>query len=117
MVRLLQEAASRGVAVGYVERLLAAAEQGWSELPVSDSPRVPSQKPSPRPEVQLIEPLSQRELQVLQLLTTSLSSSEIAEELSVAVSTVRSHTKSIFSKLNVHRRLEAVERARELGLL
>jgi LuxR family maltose regulon positive regulatory protein len=118
MVQLLKETASRGVSVGYAERLLAAAEQGSSKLPVPSSPQVTPLKPkSPKPGDQLVEPLSQRESEVLQLLATSLSSSEIADELSVAVSTVRSHTKSIYSKLNVRRRLEAVERARELGLL
>jgi ATP/maltotriose-dependent transcriptional regulator MalT len=63
------------------------------------------------------EPLSERELHVLRLLATTLTSSEIADELSVATSTVRSHTKAIYSKLGVHSRLEAVDQARSLGLL
>ena len=65
----------------------------------------------------LVEPLSERELDVLRYLNSALTSAEIADELYVAVSTVRSHIKSIYQKLGVHRRIEAVECARELGLL
>ena len=66
----------------------------------------------------LIEPLSKRELEVLRLLPSHLSTPEMAEKLMVAVSTVvRSHVKSIYGKLNVHSRYEAIERARELKLL
>jgi LuxR family maltose regulon positive regulatory protein len=65
----------------------------------------------------LIEPLSERELEVLRLLTTHLSSTEIADELVISVNTVRSHIKSIYSKLNVHSRMDAVQRAKELELL
>jgi LuxR family maltose regulon positive regulatory protein len=63
------------------------------------------------------EPLSDRELGVLRLLATSLSSSEIADQLYVATSTVRSHTKAIYGKLGVHTRLEAIDAARDLGLI
>jgi LuxR family maltose regulon positive regulatory protein len=65
----------------------------------------------------LIEPLSEREIQVLRLLAAELSGPEIAEELVIAVSTVRSHVKSIYAKLDVHSRYEAVQRAKVLGLL
>ncbi|MBM3122675.1 MAG: response regulator transcription factor, partial [Chloroflexi bacterium] len=65
----------------------------------------------------LEEPLSQRELEVLRLLASTLSSSEIADELCVATSTVRSHTKAVYGKLGVHTRLEALDVARELGLI
>jgi LuxR family maltose regulon positive regulatory protein len=65
----------------------------------------------------LIEPLSQRELEILRLLRTELSVPEIARELVVAVSTVRSHTKSIYSKLGVNNRRMAVSRAAELNLI
>ncbi len=64
-----------------------------------------------------IEPLSQRELEILRLFKTELSGPEIAEELVIALSTVRTHTKSIFSKLNVNNRRAAVKRAAELGLM
>ena len=65
----------------------------------------------------LAEPLSEREMDVLRLLETHLSSTEIAEQLFIATSTVRSHIKSIYSKLCVHSRAEAVEKARDIGLL
>jgi LuxR family maltose regulon positive regulatory protein len=65
----------------------------------------------------LVEPLSERELEVLAYLDTHLTSNEIAETLNIAVSTVRSHIKNIYSKLNVHNRNDAVVRAQELDLL
>ena len=65
----------------------------------------------------LIEPLSEREMDVLRLLSTGLSNPEIGQELFIATSTVRSHLKSIYGKLNVHNRWDAVHRAEELGLL
>ncbi len=65
----------------------------------------------------LIEPLSQRELDILRLFKTELSGPEIAQKLVIAVSTVRSHTKSIYSKLGVNNRRAAVKRATELNLI
>jgi LuxR family maltose regulon positive regulatory protein len=65
----------------------------------------------------LVEPLSERELEVLGYLDTHLTSNEIADVLCIAVSTVRSHIKSIYSKLNAHNRNEAVIRAQELDIL
>jgi LuxR family maltose regulon positive regulatory protein len=67
--------------------------------------------------VPLADPLSDRELEVLRLLPTYLTSSEIADQLYIAPSTVRSHIKHIYSKLQVHGRAEAVQRAEELALI
>jgi LuxR family maltose regulon positive regulatory protein len=104
MAELLRHAASRGIAPTYVAKLLAAFEvEGLAVSPSNLQP--------------LIEPLSERELEVLRLLTTHLSSTEIADELVISVNTVRSHIKSIYSKLNVHSRMDAVQRAKELELL
>jgi LuxR family maltose regulon positive regulatory protein len=64
-----------------------------------------------------IEPLSQRELEVLRLIAKGLSNREIGDRLFLALSTVKGHTRIIFDKLQVKRRTEAVARARELGLL
>jgi LuxR family maltose regulon positive regulatory protein len=61
--------------------------------------------------------LSQRELDVLRLMTEGLSNREISERLFLAVSTVKGHNQTIFGKLQVQRRTEAVARARELGLV
>jgi LuxR family maltose regulon positive regulatory protein len=65
----------------------------------------------------LIDSLTERELQVLRLLDTSLSQQQIAAELHIAVSTVRTHIRNIYSKLDVHRRYEAVQIAKQAGLL
>ncbi|MGH3224659.1 MAG: response regulator transcription factor, partial [Streptosporangiaceae bacterium] len=65
----------------------------------------------------LIEPVSRSEMRVLRYLPTNLSAPEIARELSVSVTTVRTHTSHLFVKLGAHRRTEAVARARDLGLL
>jgi LuxR family maltose regulon positive regulatory protein len=76
------------------------------------------EKPRPYSHTQpLLEPLSERELEVLQLLVTHLSSTEIAERLYITPNTVRYHIKNIYGKLDVHSRSDAVQRARELGLL
>jgi LuxR family maltose regulon positive regulatory protein len=109
MAKLLRRAAAQGIALDYVNRLLAA--YGEPEY-MSTGVKIPHPHAQP-----LIEPLSERELEVLRLLTTSLSSTDIAAELVISVSTVRSHIKSIYGKLNVHRRADAVHRAKELGFL
>ena len=65
----------------------------------------------------MIEPLSERELEVLKLLGTELSGPEIARKLSVSLNTVRTHTKNIYGKLGANNRRAAVRRAEELDLL
>jgi LuxR family maltose regulon positive regulatory protein len=71
----------------------------------------------PRRPVQMAAPLTERELAVLRLLPTRLSTREIGRELSVSVNTVRSHIQAIYRKLQVNSRAEAVTKARHLGLL
>ena len=66
---------------------------------------------------EMVEPLSERELEVLKLLSTELSGPEIADRLSVSLNTARTHTKNIYSKLGVNSRRTAIRRAEELGLL
>ena len=111
MAQLLREAASRGIMPDYTGKLLSAfeAEQLRS---AGESPLLTP--PASQP---LIEPISQRELEVLRLFKTELSGPEIARELVIALSTVRTHTKSIYSKLNVNNRRAAVKRAEELHLI
>src|SRR5207302_8012772 len=65
----------------------------------------------------LSEPLSERELQVLQLLARGVSNQEIAQELVIVIDTVKRHISHIFSKLGAKNRVQAVRQARELGLL
>ncbi len=102
MAALLKLAAKRRTAPDYLRRLLAEA------IPAHGRP-IARQR--------LIEPLSDRELDVLRLLGTDLDGPDIARELVVALSTVRTHTKSIYSKLGVNSRRAAVRRAEELDLL
>ena len=69
------------------------------------------------PKSEMVEPLSERELEVLRLVARGLSNREISERLFLAVNTVKGHNQKIFDKLQVQSRTEAVARARELGLL
>jgi len=108
MAQLLHEAYSCGVMPDYVGKLLAAfeAEKRKSE----DKPDLPPHQP-------LIEPLSQRELKILQLIAQGLSNREIGERLFLALDTIKGHNRKIFDKLEVQSRTEAVARAHELGLI
>ena len=111
MFQLLLEAAYHGTNSDYVSKLLAAVE---------DEEEIIGKEPfrsTPILEQPLVEPLSQRELEVLQLIADGLSNQEISEKLFLAISTVKGHNQSIFGKLGVQRRTEAIARARELGLL
>ncbi len=99
------------VVLGQAREVLAAFEAEQPGKGV-ETPRSAAPALSP-----LIEPLSQRELDILRLFKTELSGPEIARELVIALSTVRTHTKSIYSKLNVNSRRAAVKRAIELGLI
>jgi LuxR family maltose regulon positive regulatory protein len=121
MAQLLRAASERQVHQAYAAALLAALEADRSR-PASEAPRpAPRVAPTPAapaaPAAPLVESLSQRELEVLRLFNTELSGPEIARELVVALSTVRTHTKSIYGKLGVGTRRAAVRRALELGLL
>ncbi|HSJ57915.1 MAG TPA: LuxR C-terminal-related transcriptional regulator [Anaerolineae bacterium] len=104
--------ASNGVHARFTAELITQLQEVLND---EDAPPVPAAAAQPGEE--LHRPLTPRELEVLRLLATPLSPEDIAERLFVAVSTVRSHTKSIYAKLHVHRRLDAVQRARELKLI
>jgi len=107
MAQLLIQAAARGIMPHYTARLLAAFECG-----TKDERQTTEITP-----LSLIEPLSPRELEVLQLIAQGLSNREIGERLFLALTTVKGHNRRIYGKLQVQRRTEAVARARELGLL
>jgi LuxR family maltose regulon positive regulatory protein len=108
MTQLLLEAASKGIKPDYIARLLAAFE---AEM------RNNKDKTYPHPHQPLIEPLSQRELEILKLVAQGLSNEEICKTLFLALDTVKGHNRRIFEKLQVHRRTEAIARARELDLI
>ena len=110
MGELLRQAAARGLAVEYVARLLAALTEDSERRAHSIHPSAPILQP-------LIEPLTERELEVLRLLAAGLSNQEIAQTLFIATGTVKKHLKNIYGKLDAHTRTEAVARAGGLGLL
>ena len=103
--RLLQRLAERGVEPAYLRDLLAAfPSPGATQLPLTAG-------------VALVEPLSAREMEVLALLSQRLANKEIAGRLVVSPLTVKRHVTNILQKLGVDSRWEAVERAREIGLI
>jgi LuxR family maltose regulon positive regulatory protein len=101
MAVLLEKAAKHGIAPNSVRQLLTAFGSAEDRTPVTQV---------------LIEPLSERELEVLRLLGTGLNGPEIARELVVSLNTMRTHTKNIYSKLGVTNRRAAVRRAEELDV-
>ena len=100
--RLLHEAAQRGTSPEYVGRLLAAFPQAQPERTRQDD---------------LIEPLSERELEVLSQIAEGHTNAEIGGRLHLALSTVKWHTSNIYGKLGVKNRAQAIARARSLGLI
>jgi LuxR family maltose regulon positive regulatory protein len=108
IAELLRQVALGGTHPNYVGKLLKAFE---------DTPPVPVPAEKDPANQALIEPLTDRELEVLNLIAAGLSNAQIAEQLYVAVSTVKKHINHLYGKLEVHRRTQAVARARELGLL
>ncbi len=111
---LLSAAAQGGLQPAYASRLLASFEQEKARRESRQAERQPHGAPVG---TELVEALSERELEVLFLLRSRLTVPEIADELCIAESTVRSHVKSIYSKLTVHRRMDAIQRAEQLGVL
>ncbi len=104
MQALLQQVGTKGSMGVYVGRLLKAFEPQDTEA-------------TPAADQKLIEPLSERELEVLKMLATELSGPEIARELVISLNTLRTHTKNIYAKLAVGKRRAAVRKARELELI
>jgi LuxR family maltose regulon positive regulatory protein len=104
MAQLLRQALARGFTAhrAYILKLLAAFE--------------PPASP-PGPATDLLEDLSDRELELLQLMAAGMSNQDIANKLFLTVGTVKWHLNNIYSKLDVRSRTQAVARARELKLL
>ncbi|MBV7337440.1 LuxR C-terminal-related transcriptional regulator [Chloroflexi bacterium TSY] len=129
LVPLLKQIAKRGVAVPYIQQLLPLFEdkpQSESSTPIATTglsitgqltaTQIPIHAPTNSVDL-LLEPLTDRELDTLRYLTSDLTVPQIAEQMIVAPSTVRSYIKSVYGKLDVHSRMEAVNRARSLGLI
>jgi LuxR family maltose regulon positive regulatory protein len=115
MAMLLRQAARRGIAPSYVSKLLTAFEEEQKSLEKEREavPPVPSLHRS----LTLVEPLSDRELEVLRLVADGLSNQEVADALILAVGTVKAHVHTIYGKLGVQSRTQAIARAKELHLL
>jgi LuxR family maltose regulon positive regulatory protein len=106
IVHLLKEAVDRDIASKYATKLL-------NEFGTDTQPDLPNPSSLPL----LADPLSDRELQVLHLMAEDLSYKEIADRIMVSLNTVRTHVKNIYGKLMVHKRSQAIAKARELHLL
>jgi LuxR family transcriptional regulator, maltose regulon positive regulatory protein len=109
MARLLYEALSHGIEREYTPRLLAAFPVAESEQTTSSQLR--------GPDSELVEPLSSRELEVLQLIAEGLTNQDVATRLYISLHTVKVHTRNIFTKLAVKNRTQAVARGKALGIL
>jgi LuxR family maltose regulon positive regulatory protein len=109
MAQLLYEALSSEIALDYVQKLLAAFP--------GDEPDKAAEIQPEASDTNWIEPLSDRELEVLQLLAEGLSRPEIANRLILSLNTIKTHTRNIYSKLGVNNQMQAVSKARALGFL
>jgi LuxR family maltose regulon positive regulatory protein len=109
MAHLLRLAFDRGMERDYVQRLLDAFDQVKGLESVSGTSEVNQSG--------LIEPLSERELEVLELIAEGLTNKAIGERLYLSLNTVKVHTRNIYGKLGVNNRTQAVAKSRELGLL
>jgi LuxR family maltose regulon positive regulatory protein len=116
LIKLLRQAIAQGIHPAYAHRLLSDLIERERRLgrimrpPVGTNGRLSSLNTP-------LEPLTDRERQVLRLLAAGLSSNQVAEELIISVSTVRSYMKSLYQKLDAHNREEAIEKGKRLGWL
>jgi LuxR family maltose regulon positive regulatory protein len=108
LAELLETAAKHGIARSYLRQLLAAFGTAVDSTGKARDDTSVMQD--------LVEPLSERELDVLRLLRSDLDGPEIARRLTVSLNTMRTHTKNIYAKLGANNRRAAVSRADELGL-
>ena len=109
MARLLYQALSKGIVPDYVQKLLAAFPDIEPEKKLLSKPIISDSE--------WIEPLSERELEVLQLIADGISRPEIASQLVISLNTVKTHARNIYGKLGVNNQMQAVGKARGLGLL
>jgi len=116
MADLLKRLHEQNVAVNHIEKLLAAFSYD-EQVPVQEVSKSQASLALAASPQFLEDPLTNRELDVLELLTQRLSNKEIAEKLFVSSETVKGHLKNMYPKLQVSNRREAVEKAKALGIL
>ena len=109
MAKLLYEALSQGISQDYVQRLLMAFP--------SDEPKKTEPSLSKIPKIEMVEPLSEREIEVLQLIAEGLTNQEIATHLYITLNTVKGHARNIYAKLGVRSRTQAVAKGKAIGIL
>ena len=116
MLDLLKRLAGQNISVGYIGKILTAfkdneyiAIHGESDLPETQATPLSTQP--------LVESLTNREMEALDLLAKRLSNKEIAEELFISPDTVKKHLNNIYGKLNVNSRRQAVEKAIHLKII
>jgi LuxR family maltose regulon positive regulatory protein len=122
MAELLKELRKQNISVQYIEKILAAFPDTAPTAPVSDLRSIKDKRKFESKTVtqmqnSRIEPLTNRELDVLELLAQRLQNKEIAEKLFVSPVTVKSHLESIYQKFNVNNRREAVDKATALKII
>jgi LuxR family maltose regulon positive regulatory protein len=108
MADLLREVLEEDIMADYVTRLLDEVESQKSKV---------EGQAREQHDFGLIEPLTDRELEILCLIETGITNREIAAKLYIAISTVKTHINNLYGKLGVNNRVQALARARELGLL
>ena len=113
MSQLLSAAAAQEITPIYIHKLLNQFPIPHSELQIPNSVKSEIRYPKS----QIVEPLSDRELEVLHLIAEGLTNQQIAARLYLSLHTVKVHNRNIYSKLDVHHRAQAVARARELGII
>ncbi|MFL5806164.1 MAG: LuxR C-terminal-related transcriptional regulator, partial [Roseiflexaceae bacterium] len=113
----LRRQPSAGRFAAYSDHLLAAFPSSELSVLSSELPELRTQNSELNTPSLLVEPLTDREIEVLRLIAGGASNSEIANRLVVAVSTVKKHVNNLFGKLDVQSRTQALVRARELNLL
>ncbi len=110
--RLLEQAAGRGIHAQYAGQLLTSLQTMRARRKTNGA----------NPEVEgkvsgLVDPLSERELEILRLLATGLPPAEVAKKLYLSPFTLKAHTRNIYAKLGIHSRVEAINKTREVALL
>lgn len=116
MADLLKRLLQQNVASDHIERILDAFEENKhlavtkALVPDISSASIPTSQP-------LLEPLSNRELEILELLAKRLQNKEIAQELFISAETVKTHLRNIYQKLSVNNRRQAIDQAKHLGII